>query len=144
MALSPLGILSAAAGEPVPPFDPTSIADWGAWYNAADTSSISLSGSEVTQWNDLSGNGHHATQGTSTRRPLSGTRTLNGLNVLDFDGSNDFLIHNGIASSFAGEDKPFTIFQVGKLDVASGTRTPWSITYNVTNTPRIFFLTTLS
>lgn len=134
----PLGVLSAAAGEPVPPFDPTSLTDLVAWYNAADLSSISLSGSEVTQWNDSSGNGHHATQGTSVRRPLSGTRTLNSLNVLDFDGSNDFLINNGIAASFAGEDKPFTIFQVSQLDTSATGQTHWAISFNNTNTPRIF------
>jgi hypothetical protein len=133
--LIPLGIISSSGAAA---FDPTSIADLVAWYDASDTSSISLSGSEVTQWNDLSGNAHHATQGTSTRRPLSGTRSLNGLNVLDFDGTDDFLINNGIASSFEGEDKPFTIFQVSQLDTAATGQTHWAITYNVNNTPRIF------
>ena len=62
-----------------------------AWYDAADTSSISLSGSAVTQWNDKSGNAYNVTQGTATNRPTSGVNTLNTLNVIDFDGVDNFL-----------------------------------------------------
>jgi hypothetical protein len=58
--------------------------------DASDASSITLSGSEVTQWNDTVG-GHHFTQSISTNRPFSGTRTQNGLNVIDFDGIDNFL-----------------------------------------------------
>lgn len=62
-----------------------------AWYDAADTSSISVSGTAVTQWNDKSGNGYNVTQGTATNRPASGVSTLNTLNVIDFDGVDNFL-----------------------------------------------------
>jgi hypothetical protein len=72
------------------PFSPSSIAGLKGWYDASDTASISLSGSNVTQWNDKSGNGYHVTQGTAARRPVSGTTTLNSKNVIVFDG-NDVL-----------------------------------------------------
>lgn len=62
-----------------------------AWYDASDTSTITASGGFVSQWNDKSGNAYHATQSIGTRQPATGTRTQNGLNVLDFDGTDDFL-----------------------------------------------------
>jgi hypothetical protein len=115
MGLIPLGILSSA-GTPAGNVFPSSIPDLVARYDAMDLSSISLSGSDVTQWNDLSGNARHATQGTSTNRPKSGTRTINGKNVIDFDGTNDYLINDGVAASFTGEDKPYTVFLVQQKD----------------------------
>ena len=82
-----LGIIASSSGA----FTPIKLPNLKAWYNAADTSSISVTGNEVTQWNDLSGNGFHLSQGTSSKRPSSGTRTLNSKNVIDFDGTNDVL-----------------------------------------------------
>jgi hypothetical protein len=133
--LIPFGVLSAAGGERV---FPSGITGLVAHYDAADLTSISVSGSDVTQWNDLSGNGRHATQGTSTNRPKSGTRTLNSKNVLDFDGTNDFLINDGIAASYTGTSKPFTIFQVTQLDTTAGNQTSWSIANSSNGRPRIF------
>ena len=57
------------------------------WLDAADTSTI-VTGEPVSQWNDKSGNGRHATQGSAANQPLSGNRTINGLNALDFNGSS--------------------------------------------------------
>jgi hypothetical protein len=121
--LIPYGILSAAgAGIQFPSVIPNLVAR----YDAMDLSSITLSGSDVTQWNDLSGNARHATQTTSANRPKSGTRTINGYNALDFDGSNDYLLNNGVVASFTGEDKPFTIFMVSKSDTTASDLTAWS------------------
>ena len=116
--LIPLGTLSSSSGG-ILPF-PSGITGLVARYDAQDLASISLSGSQVTQWNDLSGNAYHATQGTSTNRPLSGTRTINGKNVIDFDGSNDFLSNSNVTTSYDGEDKAFTIFWVQDRDVDTG------------------------
>lgn len=82
-----LGIIASASAPP-----PTSpVAGYKAWYDASDTGTITVSGSAVTQWNDKSANAYNLTQSTAAYRPLSGTRTLNGKNVIDFDGSNDSL-----------------------------------------------------
>ena len=70
------------------PWSPTEITTT-AWYDAADTSSISASDGAVTQWNDKSGNANHISQSESDRQPSSGDSTINGLNVLDF--SEDYL-----------------------------------------------------
>lgn len=132
------GILSAAGAGDLEPVFPSGITGLVARYDAADLTSISVSGSDVTQWNDLSGNARHATQGTATNRPKSGTRTLNSRNVIDFDGTNDFLINAGIAASYTGTNKPFTIFQVSQLDTTTGNQTSWSIANATANLPRIF------
>lgn len=66
------------------------------WLDAADTSTITLNGLTVSQWNDKSGNNRHAAQATAAAQPTSGTKTINGLNAIDFDGSSDFLTFPGI------------------------------------------------
>lgn len=55
------------------------------WLDAADSSTITLNGSTVAQWQDKSGNGRHATQGTPANRPTY------ALNTVSFDGVNDIL-----------------------------------------------------
>jgi hypothetical protein len=63
-------------------FNPASLSP-AAWYS--DT------GSNAAQWDDLSGNGRHATQATGVSQPAIVTNALNGRQVRRFDGSNDFL-----------------------------------------------------
>src|SRR5690606_35019884 len=47
---------------------------------------ITLAGSnKVSQWNDQSGNGNHAVQGSSSRRPVFVSGTLNGKPVVQFE-----------------------------------------------------------
>jgi len=87
-----------------------------AHYDASDTSTISLSGSAVTQWNDKSGNGYNITQGTSARRPQSGVNTLNGKNVITFDG-NDVLVASTAADwKFLHDSSKATWFIVAYFD----------------------------
>jgi len=56
------------------------------WLDAADVSTITASGSDLTQINDKSGNARNFTSASGTR-PTSGTASLNGKNVLSFSGS---------------------------------------------------------
>jgi hypothetical protein len=60
-----------------------------AWFHDADASGFTLSGSQVAQWDDLSGNSRHWTQ-ISADKP---TRTVDesGRTIIQFDGVNDFL-----------------------------------------------------
>jgi hypothetical protein len=78
-------------------FSPSDISGLVAWYDASNAGSITESGGAVSQWNDLSGNGYHLTQGTGANQPTTGTRTQNSLNAIDFDGS-DWLERTGISS----------------------------------------------
>ena len=92
-------------------FAPTSIAGCRLWLDAADTSSIAVSGTAVTQWNDKSGQANHFTQVSSTARPLSGTTTQNGKNVVVFDGVNDALNTNQTAAYWKFmQNTPTTLF----------------------------------
>ena len=61
------------------------------WLDASDATTIIATGGNVSQWNDKSGSGYHLVQPTGTRLPRTGSRTINGLNALDFDGINDRL-----------------------------------------------------
>lgn len=54
-------------------------------------SGMVLSGSNVAQWTDLSGNGNHFTQGIPARRPLLQNNSINGKSSVFFDGSDDIL-----------------------------------------------------
>jgi hypothetical protein len=57
------------------------------WFDASDARTVyqdPMTGT-VSRWDDKSGNGYHAVQGTGSNQPNTGTRTINGLNVIDFD-----------------------------------------------------------
>lgn len=82
-------LLIGASSAGAPAFTPASIANLKAWYDASDTGTITVSGNDVTQWNDKSANAYNLTQGTANKRPQSGTRTQNGKNAVDFVDSND-------------------------------------------------------
>lgn len=60
------------------------------WLDASDTTTVILNGSNVSQWNDKSGNNRNATQGTAAAQPLFVPTGMNGLPTLQTDGG-DFL-----------------------------------------------------
>jgi hypothetical protein len=105
---------------PYVPFTPTDISGIKLWLDAADTSTITLSGSQVTQWNDKSGNNYNFAQSTAGNRPLSGTRTINSKNVIDFDGTDDRLISANAKSVWAFmHSTDSTFFWVGASDTTN-------------------------
>ena len=96
-------------------FVPTDIAGLVAWYDASDAGSITESSGAVSQWDDLSGNGYHLTQSTGSLQPTTGTRTQNGLNVLDFAGD--------ILTVAVTETSPWTAFVVCYPDAVANLKT---------------------
>lgn len=70
---------------------PNRIPNLTLWLDAADASTITNVAGAVSQWNDKSGNGNNVTQAVGAQQPITGTRTVNGLNGIDFDGSDDNL-----------------------------------------------------
>lgn len=58
-----------------------------AWYDASDERTITHTAGSVSQFDDKSGNDYHLTQTTGSDQPVTGTRTLNSLNVLDFSSN---------------------------------------------------------
>ena len=88
------------------------------WYDANDAGTFTYSSSNIiSQWGDKSGNSRNATQATVASQPTRVTGVINGLPVVRFDGSNDFLTFTNIFNS----DTSFTIFWVLRpRSVASG------------------------
>lgn len=120
--MSILGIYASSASKlPI-------VANPFAWYDASDTSTISLSGTKVTQWNDKSANGYHLVQATNAYRPESGTQTINGLNVLQCDYISS-LTSNAAASNYTFLNySNNTIFIVFKTDSLPSTDPYWLLT----------------
>lgn len=85
--------------------------------DASDSSTIIESSNAVTYWNDKSGNGNNAQQLIGTNQPLTNLNTINSLNVLTFDGSNDYLT---IPALYNFSFQEFTVALVAQ-PTASGT-----------------------
>ena len=124
MAMSPRLLRPLASG-----FNPKSIANLGLWLDASDTSSLTLNGSTVSEWRDLSGNGRHAVQASAALQPGATTRTQNGLRALEFDGSKSMLVHaaaigitNLAAAAIARNVPGVTIIAACAFDTNSGTQ----------------------
>lgn len=92
-----------------PAFVPTQISGCMLWLDAGDPSTITLSESNVTQWNDKSGNGRNAT------KSAAGTLTL----------SNDRIVFNGTAyltlpsGTFPIGNSNYSFLTVGSTDRSS-------------------------
>jgi hypothetical protein len=86
MAMSPRLLRPRQAGG----FDPRRITGLALWLDAADTSYNASAGT----WTDKSGNGRNFSQATVNNRPIVSSVTQNGRSILEFDGTNDQLIHN--------------------------------------------------
>lgn len=82
-----------------------------AWYDAADTETITENAGSISQWNDKSGNERNLVQLTGAWQPDIGVRTLNGLNVVDFDNSDRI-----DSTQWFNPEDGFHFFVVFKLD----------------------------
>jgi hypothetical protein len=80
-----------------------------AWFDGADLSTISYGTSGVSQWNDKSGNGLHATQATDGNRPTLKFNVYNGLSAVTF-ASGKWMDSSLSASS--GSESIFAVIQV--------------------------------
>lgn len=72
----------------------------------------------VSQWNDKSGFGNHATQGTALIQLIYNPARLNGQAVLTGDGAS-YMFANGVASIMSGSDKAATVFSVTSTGVVT-------------------------
>jgi hypothetical protein len=94
-------------------WDPSQLSSLAAWYDADAITGLS-NNDPVSTWADASGNGYDLTQ-TSTARPTYKTSTLNGLPVVEFDGSNDFLEASTAADwKFLHDSTGSSVFAVWK------------------------------
>ena len=80
-----------ADGEaPIEPWTPAEITT-ALWLDAADSATITLNGSTVSEWRDKSGNARHATQSTGAYMPQYAGVSLNGIIVPSGDGLQRFM-----------------------------------------------------
>ena len=98
------GRFAAAAGYTPP------LAGVARWWDPSVAATVTLNGSNVSQINDISGNGFHLAQATAGSQPSYGAASGwgNSLNVMSFDGVGDYL------SNATNLDVPLTWFVVTK------------------------------
>lgn len=105
-------------------FSPLALPGLIAWHDASDAATITSSGGAVSQWDDKSGRGNHLAQATAANQPTTGTLTINGLNVIDFDGTNDFLASSATPTTVTDQ---WAIAMVWSADTAPQNKAPLMI-----------------
>ena len=103
-------------------WSPSDLTDLDIWLDAADTSSSSISttstAGRVSTWHDKSGNsrdfstggGAHWNIGINDSQPYTGSRTLNGHNVIDFQGAEHLRGDQTLGT------QTLCVFQAGVMD----------------------------
>jgi len=81
--------------------------------DSSDEDSITDSGGDVSQMDDLTSTGDDFTQGAGAQQPRTGDNTQNGLNQVDFDGVNDSLANAAVAIPANGDLTLFIACSVG-------------------------------
>jgi hypothetical protein len=93
-----VGRLGLQGGRLPRAWTPAQLPALALWLDAADTSTITLNGSNVSQWNDKSGNGRHVLQATASQQPSYNATGLNGKPTVVFDGVGDILLNQNAGS----------------------------------------------
>ncbi len=92
-------------------FNPKTISGLVGWWDASDASTVTTVSGAVSQLNDKSGLGRNATQTTANNRPAY-SGTINGKNVMTFDGTNDRLVTGLQSNTLTGYATFFCVCQV--------------------------------
>lgn len=102
-------------------FVPTQISGLSLWLDAADSSTVITSGSNVTAWNDKSGNGKNMISNASFQRPIYSANSLNGNNSILFfrNAANSFSILENTSFNFVTAS--WTYFTVLRRNAANTT-----------------------
>lgn len=104
--------------KPRPLWTPSDISTF-AWFDPSDESTIVESGGFVSQLDDKSGNNNHVDMSYGGYQPQTGTRQLNGLNVLDVTGGLKYLRNQAdLPALFNGSPAQFDMTTVFKNDAA--------------------------
>ena len=107
---------------------PLGISNLSFWYDASDAASITSSGGLISQWNDKSGNGYHATA-SGALRPTLTSSYLNGNPVVTFGGSQY------LTATTSQTSNAFTHFIVAaKTSASSGAPNEYSRLLSLWNT----------
>jgi hypothetical protein len=87
------------------------------WLDAADSSTITLNGSTVSQWSDKSGNVRNFSQATAANQPAYSTNALNGKNVINFVSTDSLTRSSAIPFNDLGDN---SLYIVGNRTGRSG------------------------
>lgn len=79
-------------------------------YDATSGGSLVGSAGSIARVEDVSGNGNHATQGTSGARPTRQVAAHNGLDAARFDGTDDFLNAGDVADMLGNPVECYVVF----------------------------------
>ena len=119
----------AGGAGPVGPWNPAQLgADLALWLDADDADTITLNGSDVSQWNDKSGNGNHVSNGAASTQPAYLTTGWNGKPTVSFTKAGlEFLFKDGVSNFAANNDytlaSAFEYFQTNNAwDMVAGWR----------------------
>jgi len=113
MPMSPRLLRPRQAGG----FTPRSLSGLAGWWDANDTSTITLNGSTVSEWRDKSGASRHMSQGTAANQPSYVSSDLGGRATVRLAAStNNRLNTSGVYMDVLGNDTSqlITIFAVLK------------------------------
>jgi hypothetical protein len=110
MAMSPRLLRPTPSG-----FDPRRIGNLAAWFDASVSSSITLNGSTVSEWRDLSGNGRHAVQATAAGQPTYVNSGLSGKSVIEASAPGKSMKTAAFPAGL-----PQTVFVVAKATANNG------------------------
>jgi hypothetical protein len=82
------------------PWTPAAIST-ALWFDAADASTITTSGANITQWNDKSGNNRNATQTTDANRMSYAEYQLNSINVASVRGTEGMSVSYTLNTAYS-------------------------------------------
>ena len=101
------------------------------WFDATDASTITATGSRVTQWNDKSGNARHVTNATTG--PSTGVQNISGKNALGFASASSNSLTSSSSTGFINAaNQTFTAFAVFRATNMAITRLIMSLDGPVT------------
>lgn len=103
-------VKTIGGGSAQPAWAPTDTADLTHWLDASDADSISDTAGAVDSWTSLAGT-NLVLSATTTQRPTTGSTTINGKNVIDFNGAANTI---GSVDGLPVRSQPNTIFAVIK------------------------------
>ncbi|HTU81385.1 MAG TPA: multicopper oxidase domain-containing protein [Candidatus Acidoferrales bacterium] len=110
-------------------FAPNKLADLKAWYDASNPADLTLaaSGTHVSGWKDLSGNGNDLSQAASGAQPAYASGGFGGLGAVTFAGKDVLATGSPFLANLLDAS---TVFIVGAAPKSNGDRTlMWSGVY---------------
>jgi hypothetical protein len=93
---------------------PTSIPGCALWLDATDSTSMTLSGSNLSQWRDKSSNGF---AGTAVSSPTLQANSINGLSAVQFNGSSQYITFGNVLNLGTS---PISVFAVTRFTGNAG------------------------